>query len=120
MSLKLQRRVAGLVLLLGLLGSLLVARSSWPFEREVVLKFRGDRSDLRRMEIKFVASSGEEVAGATWSFPGGAPPAVTAHPSLVRGAWEASVRLVRSDKTITVPVRIEVGDGRSTAEIPLD
>lgn len=120
MSLAAQRRIAALVLLLGLLASLLLARSSWPFEREIVMKFRGDRADLRSMEIKFVSSSGDEVAGARWSFPGGAPPTVTARPSLVRGRWEASVRLERPDKTITVPVVVDVGDGRATAEIPLD
>lgn len=72
------------------------------------------------MEIKFVTSTREEVAGARWAFPGGAPPAVTMRPSLVRGVWEASARLERSDKTITVPVRVEIGEGRATAEIPLD
>lgn len=120
MSLTVQRRVAALLLLGGLLASLLVARSSWPFEREIVFRFRGDRSIVRKAEITFVSTSGEAAAGVSWAFPNGPPPAVTARPSLVRGAWTASAKLETSDKTITVPVHIQVGDGPLNAEIPLD
>ena len=75
---------------------------------------------IRRVEIQYDAAGGEAVGGASWTFPTGAPPALTARPSLVRGVWNASVRVDTADKTITVPLRLQVDDGPVNAEVPLD
>jgi hypothetical protein len=93
------KRIAPLLLLVGLAAPLLLMGRSWPRESEVIFRLEGERGEVIRMGAAFTrAGEGDQEAGASWSFPrGSAPPSVRTRVNLPVGDWEVATTLERAD-----------------------
>jgi hypothetical protein len=77
-------RVARVLLFAGLGGAVFLLGRAWPRDTELVLRLEGDRTALARVEVTVRSPAGEELGGASWTFPTGkAPPTLrtTVHSS---------------------------------------